>query len=271
MGTLVTMRRDRWPRPFPSWKQAAEGAKMLEKLELKPRRFRSYRESAFSLVLHLAIGYAAIQATAGAVEKFETAKQDTTIVYLKAPKPPPPPPRFASPPPPAAVALADPPPLGFQTVIPPTTMPLDIPLVELSERFNAADFSGKGVEGGVAAGARGGTGPVTRAEPFGGAPVFVEAQVDEPVELVTIPTPRYPPALRLAGIAGRLAVQYVVDTTGHAEPGSWRVLRTTNAAFEDPAREAIMQGRFNPARIKGRPVRQLVQQTVVFTISGGDL
>jgi TonB family protein len=61
-------------------------------------------------------------------------------------------------------------------------------------------------------------------------------------------------------------VQYVVDTLGRAEPSSFRVLRSTNKAFEDPAREAILAGRFKPARIRGQAVRQLVQQRISFNI-----
>ena len=87
------------------------------------------------------------------------------MVFLKPPPPPPPPPPEA--PPPDAIVTANPPPQGFQTVIPPTDIPKEIPPVDLNQKFNAADFSGKGVEGGVAAGVVGGTGPVdTQAETY---------------------------------------------------------------------------------------------------------
>ena len=36
--------------------------------------------------------------------------------------------------------------------------------------------------------------------------------------------------------------------------------------FEGPARDAILGSTFKPAKIKGQPVRQLVQQRVSFTI-----
>jgi hypothetical protein len=45
------------------------------------------------------------------------------------------------------------------------------------------------------------------------------------------------------------------------------VLRSTNKAFEEPAREAIMKGVFKPARIRGKAVRQLVQQKISFNLS----
>ena len=96
---------------------------------------------------------------------------------------------------------------------------------------------------------------------------YLEAEVDDPVNPINIPRPRYPPVMQQAGITGSVDVQYVVDTTGHAEPVSWKILRSTNKAFEEPAREAIMKGVFKPARIRGKAVRQLVQQKISFNIS----
>jgi len=232
---------------------------MFENLiESQSRGFKSYGQSALSLVLHVLFAYGAIKATSGAAETLKEILQDTTMVFLKPPEPPPPPPPTT--PPPDAVVTANPPPQGFQTVMPPTEIPKDIPPVNLTERFDARDFSGKGVEGGIATGVQGGTGPVSTTE------TFVEAEVDDPVRPINIPRPKYPPVLQQAGIAGSVDVQYVVDTTGKAEPSSFKVLRSTNKAFEDPARDAIMAGTFKPARIRGQAVRQLVQQRISFTI-----
>jgi hypothetical protein len=43
-------------------------------------------------------------------------------------------------------------------------------------------------------------------------------------------------------------------------------MRSSNAQFEAPSREAIMKTLFKPARIKGAAVRQLVQQKISFNI-----
>ncbi len=141
---------------------------------------------------------------------------DTTAIFLKPPEPPPPPEQ--PPPPPDVIISANPPPQGFQTVMPPTDIPKEIPPINLNEKFDAADFTGKGVEGGIATGVVGGTGPVTTRDlPRGrggrSGPAPESSQ------------PRYPPTLQAAGIEGRVEVQYVVDTTGHAEPASWKVVR----------------------------------------------
>ena len=160
------------------------------------------------------------------------------------------------------VVAANPPPKGFQTVVAPTDIPKDIPPIDLNEKpFDPKDFTGKGVEGGIAAGIVGGTGPVDVS-----GEVFLEAQLDDPVQPISIPTPRYPPVLQSAGIAGSVDLQYVVDTTGHAEPNSFKVMKTTHPAFAEPAKEAIAKGVFKPAKFKGQPVRQLVQQRISFKV-----
>ena len=231
---------------------------MFENLiESKPKKSRTLKQSVFSLILHVVLGYGAIKATAGAAETMKAILQDTTKFLLTPPEPPPPPPPET--PPPEAIVSANPPPLGFQTVMPPTEIPKEIPPVNLNERFNAADFSGKGVEGGIATGAVGGSGPVT-------GETFLEAQVDDPVAIISQPKPRYPPVLQQAGVSGRVELQFVVDTLGHAEAASWKVLKSTNKLFEEPARETIMKSVFKPARIKGAAVRQLVQQGMVFNV-----
>jgi periplasmic protein TonB len=231
---------------------------MFENLiESQRKTTKTFKNSVLSLVVHGVLGYGAIRATAGAAAQLKEILQDTSMVFLKPPEPPPPPPDT---PPPEAVVTANPPPLGFQTVAPPTEIPKDIPPVNLTERFDAKDFSGKGVEGGVASGIAGGNGPVSNTE------TFVEAEVDDPVQPINVPKPKYPPVLQQAGIAGSVDVQYVVGIEGRAEMDQFRVLRSTNKAFEEPAREAIAGATFKPAKIKGQAVRQLVQQRISFNI-----
>ena len=65
---------------------------------------------------------------------------------------------------------------------------------------------------------------------------------------------------------GWVQLRYIVGMDGHAEPGSIRSLQSSNTAFESPAIEAIAHANFRPARLKGRVVRQLVEQVVRFTV-----
>jgi len=226
-------------------------------IESKTKHQRTIGQTILSAGIHGLLIFGAVEATKGVAEEIKNRPVDTTMVFLKPPPPPPPPPNQ---PPPDQIVAANPPPKGFQTVVAPTDIPKDIPPIDLNQKpFDPRDFTGKGVEGGVGTGVAGGTGPVS-------GEVFLEAQLDDPVQPISIPTPRYPPVLQSAGIAGAVDLQYVVDTTGHAEPNSFKVLKTTHPAFVDPAKEAITKGVFKPAKFKGQPVRQLVQQRISFKV-----
>ena len=93
---------------------------------------------------------------------------------------------------------------------------------------------------------------------------YAVTEVDQPVQIISVPEPRYPKTLRDSLISGRVELQYVVDTAGHAEPNSIRVIDKTHEGFVEPAKEAILAGVFRPARFRGRLVRQLVQQRINF-------
>ena len=166
-------------------------------------------------------------------------------------------------PPPQKVATVNPPPKGFQTLSIPTNIPVDIPPPQQNQRFDAADFSGVGVEGGVASGVVGGTGPVVTDQPY------MEAVVEERPEQIagTCISPRYPEILRQAGIEGRVTVEFIIDTLGRAERSSLRVVSSAHQLFEAPAREAVFSCRFRPGRIQGRAVRVRVQQPINFQIN----
>jgi TonB family protein len=79
-------------------------------------------------------------------------------------------------------------------------------------------------------------------------------------------SPAYPPSLRGAGVEGSVVVTFVVDTAGRAEPTSITVVSTTHPLFAEAVRQWLTRTRYTPAEIDGRPVRQLVQQEVGFTL-----
>ena len=85
--------------------------------------------------------------------------------------------------------------------------------------------------------------------------MFLEAQLDDPVQPIIIPTPRYPPVLRARASRAPSTCSTSWTRTGHAEPASFKVLKTTNPAFVEPAKEAILKGVFKPAKFKGQTVR----------------
>lgn len=226
-------------------------------IESKPKKQRTAGQTVFSLVVHAALIAAAVKVTAGAADRADDNATDTTMVFLEAPKDIPKP----VPPPPDQVVQANPPPKGFQTVIAPTDIPKEIPPVDLNQRaLDPRDFTGKGVEGGIAAGVVGGTGPVI-------GETFLEAQVDDPPQLISSGPQLFPPAMRAAGIPGKVTMQFVVDVTGHVEPGSLKVLSASHQAFVEPTKQMLLKSLFKPGKVHGEPVRVLVQQVINFAIT----
>lgn len=95
-----------------------------------------------------------------------------------------------------------------------------------------------------------------------------ENEVEEPASVLAPGRLRYPPALEAAGLAGRVELEFVVDTTGRVEPSSIVVIASTAEAFVEAARSAVLDTRFRPARAHGIHVRQLVRQSLVFMVPG---
>ncbi len=214
-----------------------------------------------SFVLHAGLIAGAVIATAATATTFEKPKQEK-VDFVEVKKDEPPPPKEDTPPPPPDVVAAPPPPKGFQILTAPVEIPDVLPDIDLSKKMtDAADFSGRGTAGGTSKGVEGGV-----ARPNDDQPLF-EFQVEKPVTaLPGGPTPRYPDILRQAGVEGEVLAQFVVDTTGRAEMGSFKVLKTSHELFGTAVKNALPGMRFIPAEVGGRKVRQLVQQPFAFGI-----
>ena len=97
---------------------------------------------------------------------------------------------------------------------------------------------------------------------------YFEFQVEQPVTpAASSPAPRYPDFLRRAGVEGEVLAQFIVGPDGVADVGTLKVLKSTHDLFTKAVREALSQMRFNPARVGGKAVRQLVQQPFTFSLS----
>lgn len=77
----------------------------------------------------------------------------------------------------------------------------------------------------------------------------------------------YPLELKSQHISGEVLASFVVDTLGRMEPETFRVLRATDWRFVPAVLEGLRPARFNPAEVRGRKVRQLVQQPFTFTVT----
>jgi TonB family protein len=214
-----------------------------------------------SVVTHMLIVTLAVLATQAAFEAPKAVPDRAILLFV--PKPPEPaPPEPKAEPAVASVVIAEPPPKGFQTIAAPADIPNLIPPIDLNQRpLDPRDFTGRGVEGGVAHGVVGGTGPVEVDAVYEATTVL---EGFEPAVVVSQPVPRYPATLAAVGIEGRVLVEFVIDTVGKVDPASIRAAESTHPAFESAAGATMLASVFRPARLGIRPVRQLTRQSVRF-------
>lgn len=237
---------------------------MFENLiESKPKKERTIGEIALSVAFHVLLGIGAIKATQGAAEMVQQKIATQADFVLNEPPPPPPPPPDE--PLQSQTVAVNPPPMGFQTIMPPKDLPTEIPPVNLNEKFDARDFSGKGVEGGKGIGVIGGTGPVIT--DVVGSESFTVDQVDDPVQRIGGPDPVYPEVMKGVGIEGVVRLRFVVGTNGKVEPNTIQVISSSNKAFENAAVEGLKKLVFKPAKMRGQAVRQLVEQNIRFSLN----
>ena len=64
-----------------------------------------------------------------------------------------------------------------------------------------------------------------------------------------------------------MLAQFVVDTSGRVESGSFKVLKSSHELFTQAVRQALPNMKFLPAEVGGRKVKQLVQQPFQFALT----
>lgn len=94
--------------------------------------------------------------------------------------------------------------------------------------------------------------------------VYFEHEVSKPVAPENNVSPRFPAGLQAKGIGGEFTAEFVVDTSGLAEPASFVARGSTHPEFVEAVRAALPRMRFLPAERDGRKVRQLVQMGFAF-------
>jgi TonB family protein len=94
--------------------------------------------------------------------------------------------------------------------------------------------------------------------------VLTADQVDTAAEYHGWAEPTYPASELGARISGRVVVEFIVDTLGQVEASSITVVTATNSAFASAARAAVSRGRFTPAVLSGKRVRQVVRLGIDF-------
>lgn len=90
--------------------------------------------------------------------------------------------------------------------------------------------------------------------------ILTESEVDVPAAYEPHSAePVYPEEQLRRGVAGRVFLEFVVDSRGVVEAGTIRVVTASDSAFGRAAMSAIAHAVFRPALLRGRPVSQLVQ------------
>jgi TonB family protein len=92
-------------------------------------------------------------------------------------------------------------------------------------------------------------------------------QLSKPPRLTRPVQPIYPYAMRLAGLDGKVLLEYVVGPDGRVVDAF--VVKSNNPWFERPALDAVFQWRFAPGEKDGRKVFTRVQQVITFQLQGG--
>jgi periplasmic protein TonB len=260
---------------------------MMRLLESKPeKKGRSAGGTIFSIILHSLIIFLAIFATARAGTR-KTENRETKVNFVSVKKDEPPPPKKEPPPPKEAPKPKPPtpkvvnvpqlpkdvpvaPPKGFKVLPPAVNIPTTIPTVDLSKALtNENDFSGKGVAGGSSSGVKGGTGKEGDTGKEAGADhgPYMEFQVEKAVERIGGDSPVYPEFLKSSGVEGQVLAQFVVNESGRYEPGTLKILNSSNPAFTAAVKDALPRIKFSAAQIGGKKVQQLVQMPFQFHIT----
>jgi hypothetical protein len=96
--------------------------------------------------------------------------------------------------------------------------------------------------------------------------VFTADQVETAAGLIDASALRieYPPTLFAEAVPGLVIAEYVVDTLGYVEAGTFSIVSSTHPLFSEAVRTALVRASYEPARRGGRRVRQLVHQPFTF-------
>ncbi len=220
------------------------------------RRQRPLLQGAVSLGLHVGIAVAVIAAT----KRIATAEDSRPYVHAQAYHVPPAtatPSTESNPSPAEPNQLVSPLPADVLAIAPPTGLESSIPPIESGVPIDPRRFVVGPAPLACATCSAGEVGP---------GDILEAHAVDQPVDVLVAPEPVYPAALKAAGIPGRVAVEFVVDTAGRVERESIVVLESTADGFRTSVMTALMGAKYRPALVRNRPVRQLVRQVMSFRI-----
>jgi len=96
--------------------------------------------------------------------------------------------------------------------------------------------------------------------PSDGAQIYLDGEVDRAVALYRQKPPAPPPR-----VDGNVLVRFVVAPDGRVDWESFAVLRSTDPALARYAEQLVGATIYEPAMLRGQPVRQCIVVPMVFT------
>ena len=227
--------------------------------ESRAIRTRNARGTLVSVTLHGALIAGAVAMTLPRrMDARPDPAKDKQIVFVVAAQPP----RERSIPMPPRRQLMQPS-ASLPSIAVPTITPTTLPPIDLIGPPLPAEQIAIGGPSALTVPSIGDGGP---GMPTPGGVVDVSVVERMPRILGGAPVPRYPGALRVSGVSGRVVVRFVVDTVGRAELDGVVVIEATHALFADAVKSALGLYRFSPGEFGGRKVRTMVQQPFTFML-----
>lgn len=98
--------------------------------------------------------------------------------------------------------------------------------------------------------------------------VYGPTEVQERPQLLSAPASNYRQCLEDAGIRGIEGLEFVIDTTGHVEPGSVNVVQSVDPVLDSLAIFSVRGEAFRAARKNGSAVRVRVLQPLRYGTDG---
>ena len=230
---------------------------LIESRAVTPRRTGG---SVASILIHSAIITGGVLATAkDTIPAPPQAPPAPVFRYVSPVDPPPATQRSASS---SSASVASAPILPRLTM--PAIVPVGIPPIDPMAMPTPNDFRGGPISGPTTYCEQDCANPTARSDSAGrrlwGTRDLLMRLLENPVP------PRYPEAMRRAGVEGDVVVKFIVDTTGRVDMGSLEVLRSTHDAFTAAARETLAKLRFAPATTGERKTRALAVMPFHFTL-----
>lgn len=106
--------------------------------------------------------------------------------------------------------------------------------------------------------------PISRSVPPTPAGVYDIAQVNAQPRAIQQGPPRYPSELRQARIGGEATIYFIVTREGQV--ANALAVKADDERFGEAARAAVLQWRFEPARVNGEPVNCAMMVPIMFAV-----